>query len=186
MDIIAHSLTLLSIVIGIGLTEMFGNFHKLIRNRARVTWDWLPVAWAATLLILVINYWWGLYLGAVGLKDVRNAAEFGLVLVPAVLLFLSTASVLPNFADTQTWDMHLHYGEQRRTFILTFMLYQCSTWATALMIGTFRWDLVGLQRAIILALLVGLMFINRRKLDWIVVGLIMAVLIFRLTAQLVK
>ena len=42
MDITEHSLTLISIIIGLGLTEMFGNLHRLIRNRSRVTWDWLP------------------------------------------------------------------------------------------------------------------------------------------------
>ena len=36
MDIIEHSVTLISIIIGIGLTEMLGNLHRLIRNRARV------------------------------------------------------------------------------------------------------------------------------------------------------
>jgi len=186
LDIIAHSVTLLSIIIGIGLTEMLGNFHKLIRNRTRVTWDWLPVAWATTLFILVINYWWGIYLGVVGLKNVHNAAEFGLILVPAILLFLSTASVLPNFGDTQEWDMHRHYNDQRKTFILTFTLYQCSTWITALMTQALGWDVVSALRTAILVLLATLLLVSRRKLDWIVVLLIMAVLVFRLTTQLVK
>jgi hypothetical protein len=56
MDITTHLVTLISIIIGIGLTEMLGNLHRLIRNRRRVTWDWLPVAWSAALLLLVINY----------------------------------------------------------------------------------------------------------------------------------
>ena len=54
-DITEHSLTLISIIVGIGLTEMLGNLHRLIRNRRRVTWDWLPVTWAAALLLLVIK-----------------------------------------------------------------------------------------------------------------------------------
>ena len=51
MDITEHSLTLISIIVGIGLTEMLGNLHRLIRNRRRVTWDWLPVTWAAQKLL---------------------------------------------------------------------------------------------------------------------------------------
>ena len=39
MDIATHSVTLISIIIGIGLTEMFGNLHRLIRNPTQVTWD---------------------------------------------------------------------------------------------------------------------------------------------------
>jgi len=79
MDITAHAVTLISIIIGIGLTEMFGSLHRLIRNRSRVTWDWLPVVWSATLLVLVLNYWWSIYLGVAGFQQSSNAAEFGLL-----------------------------------------------------------------------------------------------------------
>ena len=67
MDIVNHAVTLISIIVGIGLTEMFGNLHRLLRNRAQVSWDWLPVLWAASLLVLVINYWWAIYQGIIGL-----------------------------------------------------------------------------------------------------------------------
>jgi hypothetical protein len=38
IDIATHSATLISIVIGLGMTEMFGNLYRLIRNRSRVRW----------------------------------------------------------------------------------------------------------------------------------------------------
>src|SRR4026209_1338895 len=105
MDITEHSVTLISIIIGIGLTEMLGNLHRLIRNRSRVTWDWLPVAWAAALLLLVINYRWSIYLGVSSLNQSHNAAEFRLLLIGPILLFLTTASVLPNFDPDSEWDV---------------------------------------------------------------------------------
>jgi len=186
MDITAHSVTLISIIIGLGLTEMFGNLHRLIRNRTRVTWDWLPVAWSATLLILVINYWWSLYLGVSGLQQLSNAAEFGLLLIPPILLFLTTASVLPNFDPNSEWDMRRHYGEQRKTFIVTFVLYQCSTWTTAMVVGTFGWNVISVVRASILLLLVLMLLLNKRRWDWVGVLAIFAVLIFRLTTQVMR
>lgn len=186
MDIVAHSTTLISIIIGIGLTEMFGNLHRLIRNRARVTWEWLPVVWSATLLILVINYWWSIYLGVSGLKQASNAAEFGLLLIPPILLFLTTASVLPNFEADSEWNMRRHYDEQRKTFIVTFALYQCSTWTTAIFVGTFGWNVISVVRAIILLLLVLSLLINKRRWDWVAVLAILATLIFRLTTQVVR
>ena len=186
MDITAHSVTLISIIVGLGVTEMFGDLHRLIRNRTRVTWDWLPVVWAATLLILVINYWWGIYLGVSGIAQSRNAAEFGLTLVPPILLFLTTASVLPAFDPSEEWDMHRHYDMQRKTFIVTFALYQCSNWVTAMVVGTFGWNVISVIRAIILLLLVAMLVIGKRRWDWIGVLAILAVLIYRLTTQGVK
>jgi hypothetical protein len=186
MNITEHSVTLLSIIVGLGLTEMFGNLHKLIRNRTRVTWDWLPIAWAATLLVLVINYWWSIYLGVSGVDRVQNAAEFGLILVPPILLFLTTASVLPNFESSSEWDMRRLYDSQRKTFIITFALYQCSTWATALVIGTFGWNVISVVRMIILLILIIMLLFNKRLWDWIGVLAILTVLAYRLTTQVVR
>ncbi len=183
MDLTNHSVTLLSIIIGLGLTEMFGNLHRLIRNRARVTWDWLPVAWAATLLIAVVNVWWGIYLGLSGIERMRSAAEFGLVLIPPILLFLTTASVLPNFDGNSVWDMREHYVEQRKTFIITYVLFQCATWASALILGNFGWNVISAVRAAILALLILMLVINHRRFDWFGVVAILVLLIYRLTTQ---
>lgn len=186
MDIVAHSTTLISIIIGLGLTEMFGNLHRLIRNRSRVTWDWLPVAWAAALLIFVVNYWWSIFLGATGSVQANNAAELGSIMVSPILLFLTTASVLPNFDPDSEWDMRRHYEAQRSVFILTLALYQVSTWATAILIGTFGWNFISVVRGINLTLLFAMLMVNKRRWDWVGVLVIMALLIFRLTTQVVR
>lgn len=186
MDITTHLVTLISIVIGIGLTEMLGNLHRLIRNRRRVKWDALPVAWSVALLLLVVNYWWSIYLGVSGLGQVRNAAEFGLILLPPILLFLTTASVLPSFDANSKWDMRQHYAEHRNTFIVTFALYQCSTWATAAVVGTLGWNVISFVRAAILGVLLIASLLHRRSLDWAAVAVILAILIFRLTTQAVR
>ena len=166
MDITAHSIALISIIVGLGLTEMFGNLHRLIRNRARVSWDFLPLAWAATLFVVVLNYWWAVYLRLDGSQQASTAAEFGLILAPPLLLFLATASVLPDFEPGDDWDMRAHYQVQRRVFILTFALYQLSTFTTALLVGNLGWNFLSIVRAVIFLLLVSMLFINRRRWDW--------------------
>ena len=186
MDIKEHSVTLISIILGIGLTEMLGNLHRLIRNRRRVTWDFLPVTWAATLLLLVINYWWSIYLGVSGLDQSKSAAEFGMLLIGPILLFLTTASVLPNFDPNCEWHLRRHYDEHRKTFIATFVLYQCTTWTTAFLVGTLGWNVISVVRAIILLLLVLMLLFNKRWWDWIGVLGILGVLVFRLTTQVVR
>jgi hypothetical protein len=48
-------LTLISIVVGLGLTELLLNFHRLVRERRNVSWDPLPLAWALLLLVASIT-----------------------------------------------------------------------------------------------------------------------------------
>lgn len=186
MDIEAHSITLISIVVGLGLTEMFGNLHRLIRNRARVRWDWLPLAWTATLFFLVLNYWWALYLRLDGSQQAHTAAEFGLILGAPLLLFVATASVLPNFEPDSDWNMRRHYAAQRKVFILTFALYQLCTFTTASLVGLLAWNFLTIVRPVIFLLLISMLFINSRRWDWAAVLAIMAFLFVRLTTQVVR
>jgi hypothetical protein len=186
MDITAHSITLISIIVGLGLTEMFSNLHRLIRNRARVRWDWLPLAWTATLLFLVLNYWWALYLGLDGSRQATTAAEFGLILAGPLLLFLATASVLPHFEGDGDWDMRRHYESQRKVLILTFALYQLTTFTTALLLGLLTWNYLAIVRAVIFVLLISMLFVKSRWWDWAVVLAIMTFLFVRLTMQVVR
>jgi hypothetical protein len=41
-----HGIVLVSIVVGLGLTDLLGNFRRLVHARERVRWDGLPLAWA--------------------------------------------------------------------------------------------------------------------------------------------
>jgi hypothetical protein len=186
MDIATHAITLISIVIGLGLTEMFGKLYRLIRNRKRVSWDFLPLAWVATLFLLVLNFWWALFLGFDGSSKARSVAEFGLILLPPILLFVATASVLPDFSGEDDWDMRRDYDEQRKVIILTFALYQVSTFTTALVIGRMSWDFLSIVRVAIFALLISMLLTNSRRWDWLAVVAIMTALLIRLTTQLVR
>ena len=186
MQIFDLATTLISIIIGIGLTEMFGNLHRLIRNRAQVRWDWLPVLWSAVLLLLVVNYWWAIYQGIVGIDKLTSAAELGLVLIQPIIMFLLAASVLPNFPTNRRWDMRRYYDDHRRTFLATFVLYQCVTSAVALVVGTWGWNPASLVRVLILLALVSALVLNGRRWDWMAAIAILGGLVFRLTTQAVR
>ena len=186
MDVATHSVTLISIIIGLGLTEMFGNLHRLIRNRTRVRWDYLPIAWATVLFFLILNYWWALFLRLDGSQQATTVVELGLVLAAPILLFLASATVLPNFGEADDRDMRRDYEAQRRIIALTFALFQVSTFTTALVVGTMAWNYLSLARVLIFALLVSMWFINSRRWDWIVVLVIAAALLIRLGLQVVR
>lgn len=186
MDMATHAITLISIIIGLGLTEMFGKLYRLIRNRRRVHWDLLPLAWVVTLFLLVLNFWWFLFLRLDGSSQTGTVADFGFILLPSILLFVATASVLPDFSGEGEWDMRRDYDEQRRVIILTFALYQVSTFVTAVVVGRMEWDLLSLVRVGIFALLVSMLLTNSRRWDWTAVITIMTILIVRLTTQVIR
>jgi hypothetical protein len=76
MNISEHSVALISVIAGLGLTNLLGNLNRLIRARRKVRWDILQLLWALIALFLVDNYWWGLYQGSVVATEAASAATF--------------------------------------------------------------------------------------------------------------
>lgn len=49
---------LLSIIVGLGLTDLARSLRELVRPQRRVDWHWLPLLWAATTFLLAVQIWW--------------------------------------------------------------------------------------------------------------------------------
>jgi hypothetical protein len=52
MDAFGYLSVLLSIILGLGLTQLLTAIGRLIRHRDRVRVHWLPLLWAAVLLLI--------------------------------------------------------------------------------------------------------------------------------------
>ena len=86
-------LTLISIVVGLGLTELLLTFYHLVRARRRVTWDALPLAWALLILIAVVNYWWGIR-AIMAQASGWITGTFMLAMISPIFIFLACAAAL--------------------------------------------------------------------------------------------
>jgi hypothetical protein len=187
MDIATnHSITLISIVVGLGLTELLGNLYRLVRDRKRVAWDALPLAWFAFVLLFVLNYWWALTLGFAGSQRFTSVAEFGLLLAPPLLLYFVCSTVLPRFDAGEPLDMRAAYQNERRVLFLSLALYQIAVWFAQILIRGFVWDTPALLRTTILLLFLSALFTKSRRWDWVVVTLSLALVIYRIAIQPVR
>jgi hypothetical protein len=181
-----HSITLISIIVGLGLTELLGNLYRLVRDRSRITWDALPLAWFAFVLLFVLNYWWALTAGFGGPQQFASVAEFGLLLAPPLLLFFACSTVLPRLESGAALDMRAAYQNERRVLLLALTLYQISVWVAQILVRGFVWDAVAFIRTAILALVLSAFFTNSRRWDWIVVALALGLVIYRIAIQPVR
>jgi hypothetical protein len=83
---------LLSIVVGLGLTDLARSLRELVRPRRRVDWHWLPLLWAATTFLASIQLWWNAFSF---LKEATS--EFFLPFLAAFFfLYLTCAFALPD------------------------------------------------------------------------------------------
>lgn len=179
-------LTLVSIVVGLGLTELLLTFYQLFRARRRVEWDPLPLAWAALLLIVVVNYWWGIR-AIMAQASGWTTGEFMLTMISPVFIFLACAAALPRIGPDERFDMRAAYADERTAFLLFLLGYQGGNWIVDLSgLAGSRPQIVFVLRAIATAALVVALLARSRRWDWAAFAVIAAAFAVRLVTQFVQ
>src|SRR2546423_11354601 len=119
MDAFWYLSVLLSIIVGLGLTQLLTAAGRLIRHRDRVRVDWLPLLWAAVLLVVFVQVWWSMF----GLRTYREWTFTGflLILAQTCTLYMMAAVALPEQVEGDTVDLAAHYEHQHRWFFGFFL-----------------------------------------------------------------
>lgn len=180
-------LTLVSIVAGLGLTELLLTFYKLIHDRRQVAWDALPLAWGLLILIAVVNYWWGtraIMANASG----WTSGDFMLSIIPPIFLFLACAAALPRIVPDGGRDMRLLYANQRGAFLIFFLAYQMGNWLLDIsgLTGGFPPRIVLIHRSAVCVALVIALIGRSRRWDWVAVAIVAAAYALRLFTQVAR
>ena len=99
---------LVSIVVGLGITDMAASLHRLLRAHGRVRWDWLPLVAATLVALTVLQFWWSFY--AVGRGQVWQVyGQFLPLLVVLVALTLVATAALPDEVPAEGLDLAAYY-----------------------------------------------------------------------------
>lgn len=114
MDAFNYLSVLLSIIIGLGLTQVLAACGRLIRARMHVTWYWPALLWAAILIVIDVQVWWTMF----GLRARRDWTfiAFFVVLLQTVTLYMMSAVLLPEQVDERGVDLRAHYHQQAPWF----------------------------------------------------------------------
>jgi hypothetical protein len=119
LDAFSYLSVLLSIVLGLGLTQLLTAIGRLIRHRDRVRFHWLPTLWAALLLLIYVQVWWAMY----GLRSVREWTflTFGIVLAQTATLYIMAAVVLPEEVEESGTDLGEYFDRNHWWFFAFFL-----------------------------------------------------------------
>lgn len=114
MDEFSYLSVLLSIILGLAVTEVLQGFRRLLQSRARVRLYWPTLAWAVLLLVIYVQSWWAMF----GLRAHQDwtFAGFAIVLLQTITLYMLASLVLPEFSGDEEVDLRAHYYAQHRWF----------------------------------------------------------------------
>ena len=119
MDAFSYLSVLLSIILGLGLTQLLTALGRLIRHRTDVQLDWIPVLWALVLLVIYLQVWWATF----GLRAQREWSFGGFLIVFAQFasLYVMAALILPEEMNPPGLALRAYYEKHRGAFFGFFL-----------------------------------------------------------------
>ncbi|PQJ26909.1 hypothetical protein BSZ35_18450 [Salinibacter sp. 10B] len=95
MSQLEYLVALISIIVGLGITDLAQSLRELVRPSRPVRWHWLPLLWAVNMVLIVLQLWW-ISFRLLQLELFANALAFLPVLLLFTGLYLASAFALPD------------------------------------------------------------------------------------------
>jgi len=120
VDAFSYLSVLLSIILGLAITQILQGYRGLLLARGRVTFYAPTMIWSVLLLMIVAQAWWSSF----GLVKHENWTflQFCAVLLQMVLLYMMCGLVLPDIPVEEAVDLRAHYYRERRPLFGAFLL----------------------------------------------------------------
>lgn len=114
MDAFSYLSVLLSIILGLAITQVLQGYRGLLLSRARVKLYWPTLIWSVLILLMATQNWWASF-GLAGHDDWTFGA-FATILLQVSLLYMMAAVVLPDIPPGEQVDLEAHYFREQRSF----------------------------------------------------------------------
>ena len=114
MDAFSYLSVLLSIILGLAITQVLQGLRGLMHARARLRLYAPTMIWALLLLVVFVQSWWSEF----GLRrhESWTFLGFSVVVAHSLFLYMLGALVLPDVHGGEPVDLREHYYDSHRWF----------------------------------------------------------------------
>jgi hypothetical protein len=121
MSISEYILALMSIVVGLAMTQLLSGAAEIAQHSKPLRTYWIHTAWMVYLFITLIHFWWWEF----GLMRIQTWTflPYAFVICFAVLLYFLVALLVPSQLAEQT-DLKEYYYSNRSWFFGTMAFIQ--------------------------------------------------------------
>src|ERR1700719_700336 len=119
MDEFGYLSVILSIILGLSVTQLLQGLSQVINARDRVRIYWPAIGWTLLLLVIDVQAWWAMF-------GYRNRHEwtfpqFAILLLETIVLYLLAALSLPTAFGEAVVDLRANYFRHARWFFGSFV-----------------------------------------------------------------
>lgn len=121
MSISEYILALMSIVVGLAMTQLLSGAAEIAQHAKPVRTYWIHTAWMVNLFVTLIHFWWWEF--ALMQIQVWTFLPYAFVICFAVLLYFLVALLVPQHLSEQA-DLKEYFYSHRGWFFGTMALIQ--------------------------------------------------------------
>lgn len=116
MDEFSYLSVLISVILGLAVTQILQGFRGLLLSRDRIRVYWPVVGWGLLLLLICAQNWWSMF----GMRNRHDWTflQFSAVLVQTVFIYMMTALVFPDLFGDAIIDLKQSYYSHRVWFFV--------------------------------------------------------------------
>lgn len=114
MDEFSYISVLISVVLGLAVTQILQGFRGVLLCRTCVRIYWPVIAWAALLLLVCFQHWWSMF----GLRTRHDWTfqQFAMVLLNVIFIYMIAGLVFPDFFGEEVVDLKKNFYAHRGWF----------------------------------------------------------------------
>jgi hypothetical protein len=114
MDEFSFLSVLLSVILGLAITQILQGFRGLLLSRTRIQIYWPVIGWAVLVLLVCFQNWWSMF----GMRNRHDWTfqQFAMILLQTVLIYMVAGLVFPDFVGEAIVDLKESFYAHRRWF----------------------------------------------------------------------
>lgn len=114
MDEFSYLSVLLSVILGLAVTQILQGFRGLLLSRARIQVYWPVIGWAVLVLLICFQNWWSMF----GMRNRHDWTflQFATVLLQTILIYMVAGLVFPDLFGEQVVDLKENFYAHRGWF----------------------------------------------------------------------
>src|SRR5690242_19948942 len=114
MDAFSYLSVLLSIILGLAITQVLQGYRALLLARGRIHTHPAPLIWSGLVLLFAAQAWWASF--DLNARTNWGFLDFAVILLQMGLLYMLAALVLPDVPAEQPVDLARHFERHRKAF----------------------------------------------------------------------
>src|SRR5215213_8146784 len=105
---------LVSIIVGLGMSQVLSGIANLLVDRKRVRFYWVWAVAVVMVFLANVQFWWGTF--SVGEAVAGNFFSFVFFLLTPIALYLSAVVLVPDFEGEGDIDLRRHFFANRALY----------------------------------------------------------------------